>query len=81
MKSGTRDFIDHTSPGKLVPYKLLLPDAAEIAGLDTYRAEGSSLLSAFSNRRSCTKGGGFLSRFSLPSKNLREQEERLLYTA
>ena len=45
-----------------------------------YWAEGSSLLSVFSNRRSCTKGGGFLSRFSLPSKNLREQE-RLLYTA
>ena len=35
MKSGIRDFIDLTSPGKLVPYEPLLPDAAEIAGLDT----------------------------------------------
>ena len=35
MKSGIRDFIDHTSPGELVPYKPLLPDAAEIVGLDT----------------------------------------------
>ena len=35
MKSGTRDFIDHTFPGELVSYKPLLPDAAEIAGLDT----------------------------------------------
>ena len=35
MKSKIRDFIDLTSPGELVPYKSLLPDAAEIAGLDT----------------------------------------------
>ena len=35
MKSGIRDFIDLTSPGELDPYKPLLPDAAEIAGLDT----------------------------------------------
>ena len=37
MKSKIRDFIDHTFPGELVPYKPLLPDAAEIAGLDTER--------------------------------------------
>ena len=35
MKSGIRDFIDHTFPGELYPYKPLLPDATEIAGLDT----------------------------------------------
>ena len=35
MKSGIRDFIDHTFPGELDPYEPLLPDATEIAGLDT----------------------------------------------
>ena len=55
MKSKIRDFIDLTSRGELVPYKSLLPDAAEIAGLDTEQ----KALVCYQNRRSCTKGGDF----------------------